>query len=60
MAEDSFYTPDEIAELLKVAPGTVRHWIRTGQLPGVRVGGRFWRVRSEDLEAFLDQETERT
>jgi len=45
-------TPEQVAEKLQVAPGTVRYWLRSGQLPGIKVG-KFWRVRPVDLETFL-------
>jgi excisionase family DNA binding protein len=45
------YTTDEVAQLLKVKPRTVQHWIRIGQLPATRYG-RMYRVRREDLLRF--------
>jgi len=44
--------PDEVAEMLQVSRRTVVRWLKEGRLKGVRVG-RLWRVREEDLEAFL-------
>ena len=46
-------TVNEIAELLKLNPQTVRNWIDEGALPGVRVGPRRVRVRRADLDQFL-------
>jgi len=51
MAE-KLYTPEGAAEALMVSPKTVREWLRTGKLGGVKVG-RLWRVRESDLTAFL-------
>jgi len=46
------YTPDEVAEILKVTPKVVRAWLRDGKLPGLRLG-RLWRIRESDLESFI-------
>lgn len=45
-------TPEEVAEKLKVAPKTVRDWLRERKLRGLKLGNE-WRVREEDLEVFL-------
>lgn len=45
------YTPQEIAELLKVNPRTVQEWIRTGKLPAMRYG-RVYRIRADELAKF--------
>jgi excisionase family DNA binding protein len=43
----------EVAAYLGMSKDTVTEWIKTGRLKGCRIG-RFWRVRPQDLEAFLD------
>jgi excisionase family DNA binding protein len=35
---DKLYTPEGAAEALMVSPKTVREWLRTGKLGGVRWG----------------------
>ena len=45
-------TTEEIAAILSVHPRTVMRWLREGKLKGLKVG-RLWRVRLEDLEAFI-------
>ena len=45
-------TPEQVAARLQMSPLTVMHWLRTGQLPGVKLA-KFWRVRASALEAFL-------
>jgi excisionase family DNA binding protein len=45
------YTPQEVAELLKVNPRTVQEWIRTGKLPAMRYG-RVYRIRADELAKF--------
>ena len=36
---------------------TIRQWLRSGKLGGVKVG-RLWRVRESDLQEFLQAEPE--
>ena len=36
---------DSLAERLSLSVLTVRAWLRSGRLPGVKPGGRVWRVR---------------
>jgi excisionase family DNA binding protein len=48
----------EVAKILGVKPGTVARWLRSGALPALKLsnsGG--WRVRSSDLEAWLERPT---
>ena len=52
--QHEYLTPEEIAEKLRIHPDTVRRWIRTGALKGVKVGPRQWRVTRESIEAFLN------
>jgi len=51
---DDLLTIPEVAARLRVRPKTVWAWVKTGRLPGVRVG-RLWRVRTSDLEAWLER-----
>jgi excisionase family DNA binding protein len=52
MPEDQLLTPEQVAARLQMSPFTLMHWLRTGQLPGVKLA-KFWRVRASALEAFL-------
>lgn len=52
---DSYLTPEEAAELLKLHPETVRQMLREGRLPGAKFGD-VWRVRRADLDAFFQPE----
>ena len=52
--KEKIYTTGKVAELLGVAPTTVRYWIKKGWLEGVRVGGRF-KVKGESLLEFLER-----
>jgi len=57
MGEDDLLTPAQIAERLQVAETTVHKWLRSGDLKGMKLGHRIWRVKEGDLEAFLEQRT---
>jgi excisionase family DNA binding protein len=46
------YTPEEVAEKLKVTRRTVYQWLLDGKLPGLRAGDK-WRVAEDELMAFL-------
>ena len=50
-------TVDEVAERLRVAPETVRRWLRAGRLKGTRLGGTKagYRVAEADVRAFLER-----
>lgn len=49
---DKLLTPEQVAERLQVVERTVYRWLNEGRLEGVKLG-RLWRVREDDLEAFL-------
>jgi excisionase family DNA binding protein len=52
---EELLTVSEVARTLRYKEGTVRHWIRTGQLPAIRVtGGREYRIRLPDLLLFAE------
>jgi excisionase family DNA binding protein len=53
MADVAFYTVKDIADMFQVAETTVRHWIRTGELPAIAIG-KGWRVTREGLDRFLE------
>jgi excisionase family DNA binding protein len=47
-----FYTPEEVAEELRVTRRAVYGWLKDGRLPGYRAGNR-WRIDPADAQAFL-------
>ena len=57
------YTPDEVAEMLKVSPLTIRTWLKTGKLTGIKTSdaltGR-WRITEQDINTYLDKQREKT
>ena len=47
-----YFTPEEIAQMLKVDIQTVWRWLREGKLPGLKIG-KVYRVSQEQLDSFL-------
>lgn len=58
----SYYTPKEVADMLKVAPQTVYNWIRDGELKAVQFGKAKGSIRvpQHALDEFLKPYTELT
>ncbi len=52
MPQDQYQTVKEVADRLKVAEATVRHWIKLGQLRAIDIG-KGWRIADADLNEFL-------
>lgn len=50
---EKLLTPEEAAGILKMRPETVREWLRTGRLKGLKAGPRMWRIKEIDLVEFL-------
>ena len=49
---DKIFTPEEIAEHLKVSKRAVYAWISKEELKAFKAGN-MWRITREDLEEFL-------
>ena len=47
---NKLYTPDEVAELLRVHPATVRRWIGSGQVHAIRLPGGNYRITEAELD----------
>jgi excisionase family DNA binding protein len=52
MPHDQYQSVREVADRLKVAEATVRHWIKEGQLRAIDIG-KGWRIADADLAEFL-------
>jgi excisionase family DNA binding protein len=50
----TLFTVKELAELLKVSPLSLYHWISEGRLPVIRFSKRCVRFRECDVEKLLD------
>jgi excisionase family DNA binding protein len=53
-SNEEFLTIAETADRLKLTQQTIRNWIDQGELVAVRVGRRRMRVRTSDLERFIE------
>lgn len=53
---DKLLTPKQVAEYLNLAEKTIKDYLRAGKIRGVKIGN-VWRVKPEDLEAFVDKHT---
>jgi len=51
----NYYTIEEVAEMLKVNPESVRRWVRSKQLPAIKLGGKYIRVEAGDLDRFISK-----
>ncbi len=50
----------EVCTALGLSPLTVRRLIGAGTLPAFKPGGRRWRVRQADLEAYIAERLARS
>lgn len=50
-------TPNEVADILKVTPATIRNMIRRGDLPAVQLPGRrgIYRIPAHALSALMGE-----
>jgi excisionase family DNA binding protein len=53
MTDDQYLTVAEAAKLLRVAPSTIRRWIRDGDVPAYRIGQRRLALKRADLTSLI-------
>jgi excisionase family DNA binding protein len=51
----SFYTTDDVAKMLKIDPESVRRYVRSGKLRAMKLGGKFIRIEKIDLDRFIEE-----
>ncbi len=51
---DELYTVDEVAEILRTTSNTIYRWLRSGKLPGVKIG-KEWRIKKIALNSTLTE-----
>jgi excisionase family DNA binding protein len=54
MLERDWYTPVEVATMMYVSQGLVGLWLRTGKMPGHKVGGR-WVIPKVKFEKWREE-----
>jgi excisionase family DNA binding protein len=58
ISNEPLLTPSEAAELLHVAPTTIRHWAQNGRLPFIRTPGGHRRFSLEDVLSLMSSSKE--
>lgn len=51
--EQKYLTVEEVAEILRASPQTVRNMIKRGEIPAIRIG-RPWLIKKSDLDRILN------
>ena len=51
----NIYTVEEVADLLKIKPETVRIMLRDNELNGFKAG-KAWRVTEDDLKKYIQEQ----
>ena len=49
----NYYTPEEVADILKMKVTTIRKYLTQGDLKGMKIG-RIWRISEEELKEFIE------
>lgn len=57
-ADDKLHTTDEVAERLRVKPGTVSEWCRLKKIKARKIG-KLWRIPESALQKFLQESEEK-
>jgi excisionase family DNA binding protein len=50
----SIFTYNELAEYLKVQPGTLRKWVMDKKIPFIKIGGKSVRFKKTDIDNWLE------
>lgn len=56
---DELLTIEEAANILKVSKVQIYRLWKKGELPVVRMGRRYTRIRRQDIDAFVERHTDR-
>lgn len=53
---EEYFSPQEVAQKLKLNVRTVYKWIREGRLKAVKVGD-LWRIAESEIKRLLEENT---
>lgn len=56
---DELLTIEEAANILKVSKVQIYRLWKKGELPVVRMGRRYTRIRRQDIDSFIERHTDR-
>lgn len=51
--EERFLTPEDIAKRLHLKPYTIKKYLRSGEIRGIKIGNR-WRIKESDFQEYID------
>ncbi len=51
---EKLLTPEQVADTLQVSVKTIKNWLRSGKLRGIKTG-QLWRIEPEALEEYLSR-----
>jgi excisionase family DNA binding protein len=52
---ENFLTAEEVAELLKLSPYTIREYAKDGKIPAIKFG-RMWRFSPQAIKKWIEKE----
>jgi excisionase family DNA binding protein len=52
--ESEYLTAEQAADKLQMHPRTIRRLLKDGQLPGVKIGARQWRISAKTLQEWVE------
>jgi excisionase family DNA binding protein len=52
---EELLTPEDVARILRMTEYTVREKLKSGEIEGFKLGGR-WKIRPEALRRYLDKQ----
>ena len=59
---ETIYTVQEVADIMKVEPRTIKKWLTAGSLKGFKLSDSprsEWRITGEQLQNFIKQRMEK-
>ena len=51
---ENYISIEEAAEYLGVKPSTIRTWIKSKNMPAHKIGGKLWKFKRSEIDAWVD------